>query len=244
MNYDWNNTFLDEEARSYATSEDESDDPDGEPIMPDSESEESGDERVHTTPVDSGSRGGTTDQTLLRKVLYVIDTMEGIGLDLVAFLEAMSWGDASCSANARIRHHRATLLKSSRLSIILRRWWRPPRPSRSHNRRPAGAACILEKFAMDCFSHVVERELEGLTPLFRSPRGADTTEEQLTGVVFKKTIEDVKTLAPQLWHALYSLACSKRQQLKNTHKRPEKVSLSCSLIRLLHCLQLYNRSYS
>jgi hypothetical protein len=48
-------------------------------------------------------------------------------------------------------------------------------------------------------------------------------EESLTGTSFNQTIVDIKGAAPHLWDLLHHMGCTAAQQLRNTHKTPEKV---------------------
>ncbi|SRR6266576_3815381 len=45
-------------------------------------------------------------QNLCQKVVRVLDTMEREGIDLPLFLDAISWGDAECISNDRVRYAR------------------------------------------------------------------------------------------------------------------------------------------
>jgi hypothetical protein len=89
---------------------------------------------------------------------------------------------------------------------------------------------VMESFAHECSTKVVDRELEKSAALFKSPSGEDVAKEQLTGTVFNETINEVKKKSPHLWSLLHGLAYRERQQEKNTHKNPEKAS------GLLFCL--------
>jgi len=77
-------------------------------------------------------------QDLLPKVLCILDAISNEGLTLSLFLNALSWGDESCTANDRVRFARTGLLLSEELPDILARWYKPPR-NKNKGRRPASA---------------------------------------------------------------------------------------------------------
>ena len=132
--------------------------------------------------------------------------MEDLKINLTIFLDALSWGDVACISNATVRYARTGLMKSEELPLILRHWWKPPRAPGSNNRRPLGATVVMENFAHECSTKVMDRELEKSAGLFKSPAGDDVTEEQLTGTVFNETIHEVKKKSPHLWSLLYRLS--------------------------------------
>ena len=64
---------------------------------------------------------------------------------------------------------------------------------------------VMESFMHKCSTKIVDRELEKLAALFKSPLGEDVAEEQLTGTV-NETINEVKKKSPHLWSLLHGLA--------------------------------------
>ncbi|KAM6496624.1 hypothetical protein JOM56_007097 [Amanita muscaria] len=137
------------------------------------------------------------------------------------------------------RYARTGLMKSKELPLILHRWWKPPRAPGSNNCRSLGATVVMERFAYECSTKVLDREQEKSAALFKSPSasGEDVAEEQLTGTVFNTTIDKVKKRSPHLWSLLHGLAYQERQKEKNTHKNPEKIVLM--IISMLN----YSRSH-
>ncbi|KAJ6607872.1 hypothetical protein B0H10DRAFT_1726066, partial [Mycena sp. CBHHK59/15] len=99
---------------------------------------------------------------------------------LPIFLGAIGWGNKECTTDAKIRFHWSALLNSKELPHILRRWSKPPRPSGSKTARPKGTKQVMQDFAIECSLEVLEKELENLVQVFKSPAGLDVTEEQLT----------------------------------------------------------------
>lgn len=181
--------------------------------------------------------------TTARKVRTVIDVMESVGLNLISFLDAVSWGDPECIADAKIRAQRSALMTSKTLPSILHRWWHPPRSKGSKDRRPAGARLAMESFASDCMKHMLSEELHAVASLFQSDLGGyDVSEKELTGIVFQEVISRARQCAPTLWAMLYNLACSSKQHARNTHKNPDKVNIPvpfCPLSQFLCGYRLY-----
>jgi hypothetical protein len=232
MDDDWADTFLDNEARVAEDSDSDSEDPTYTPGMQDGydDVEEEVDvgptiQRQHTQHLRDCMTG-----TMVEKVRCIFELMDGLGINLTLFLDAVSWGDSECTADAKIRYERSGLMKSEELPQILHRWWRPPRSSASHKRRPSAASDVMERFASDCFTEVVDHELGIVGSIFRSPSGEDIKEETLTGFVFEEVVPSVQQLAPNFWSVLHGLAYTKSHRGKNSRKKPEKVMSSSSSI--------------
>jgi hypothetical protein len=225
MDSNWNETFLDAEASDYDNSDD-SDDPGYDPSQSDDQSDDS--ENVALPPIQLRNTQRLREQmdgSLVERVVKVLDFMAGLGINLPIFLDALSWGDAACIFDAKVRYARTGLMKSKELPLILRQWWKPPRTPGSGNSRSAGATTVMEQFAQECTAKVMHRELEKLAALFKSPPGDDVAEEQLTGTSFNETINKVQKISPHLWSLLHGLAYREQQQENNTRKSPEKASM-------------------
>ncbi|KAJ7782371.1 hypothetical protein DFH07DRAFT_864871 [Mycena maculata] len=158
-------------------------------------------------------------------IIRVLQFMDGNGVTLANLLDGISWGDEDCTSNAKICNERTRLLNSPELPGILRRWWKPPRPSRSKKRRPNGARAVMQEFSLECTQQILEVELESLEKLFKSPVGEDIKEEHLTGISFHKMVTQVKDMAPNLWKVLFRLARTEPQQKRNPHKNPANTIL-------------------
>lgn len=165
---------------------------------------------------------------LVDKIQHIFQVMDSLGINLIIFLDAVSWGDSECTANSKVWYEQSGLMRSDELPHILRHWWRPPRSSASNKKRPCAASDVMEKFSSECFREVVDRELCVVGSVFRSPAGEDVKEETLTGFSFKEVIPSVRHLAPNLWSALHGLAYTKSQITSKTRKNPEKVEYRCS----------------
>jgi hypothetical protein len=125
-------------------------------------------------------REGLRDKNIALIVWAILGTMDSYGIDLPIFLDALSWGDPECIQNAKIRYERSTLMNSAELPGILRRWWKPPRPVRSRNRRPKGARSAMEHFALECTQVTLDEELQGLAGYLQSPVGEDINQGGVT----------------------------------------------------------------
>ncbi|KAF8128059.1 hypothetical protein K438DRAFT_1645788 [Mycena galopus ATCC 62051] len=150
--------------------------------------------------------------------------MNGSGLSVAQFLDALSWGDGDCTVDATVRAARTALWKSPLLPGILRRWHKPPRPPKSKKGRAEGGQAVMEGFALGCAQEIFEKELEGIAGIFESPAGDDIKEEELTSISFPKTAKLVQDKAPNIWALLFRLARTKGQQQWNPNKDPANVS--------------------
>lgn len=162
---------------------------------------------------------------MVDKVRKVFDVMDGLGINLTVFLDAVSWGNSECIVDARIRSQRTALMGSRALPLILARWWKPPRSKGSKDRRPVGGKATMEEFASKCIQSILNDELVATSAIFRSEsgHGYDVSEKELTSIVFKEVISTAKEYAPTLWSILDGLASTPAQQARNKHKNPDKV---------------------
>ena len=160
-------------------------------------------------------------QDLLPKVLCILDAISNEGLTLSLFLNALSWGDESCTANDRVRFARTGLLLSEELPDILARWYKPPR-NKNKGRRPAGARQAMETFAINCVLQLLEQEMEHAATLFASPP-SELSEIHLTSFDFKAFISTLKSRCPTTWRVIEQMSYSDNQRMRNTHKSPDMV---------------------
>lgn len=233
-NDDWGNLFLcrdvdgNEDANSEASDTDYEDEPFGITYLPDSEDEDTSGPAIqlHNTDALRANLQGKNLVDLIRSVLIFMD---GLGINLPIFLDGLSWGDADCIQDAKIRYERSALMNSSELPGILRRWWKPPRSTGSKKKRPRGAAQVMEKFSAECTEAVLEQEMEAIALSLSSPAGEDIKEDNLTSLVFDKMINDMEMQAPVLWKMLQNMAYTPAQRARNTQKKPDKVRFQNSL---------------
>jgi hypothetical protein len=225
----WNDIFLarDVDGNEEDLSEDESDS-DYEAVV--SRSLSDSEDEVETGPAielrnTQILRQKWEGKSLVEPIKYVLAVMDRLGINLPIFLDALSWGDADCIQDAKVRYARSSLMKSKELPGILRCWWRPPRSAGSKNKCARGAGPAMESFAAECTQHILNRELEAIAAYLVSPMGEDITEETLTSLVFREVIEDMKNDAPILWQLLCTMAYTPDQQKRNTEKNPDKVSV-------------------
>ncbi|KAJ3753117.1 hypothetical protein EV360DRAFT_10137, partial [Lentinula raphanica] len=112
------------------------------------------------------------------------------------------------------------------LSRIVQVWHQPPRrPGGQKSRRPVGASAVMEKFALDCVTSRVDRELQLSAPLFKSDP-LDFSEDHLLGVDFKELKIQLVSQNPVLWKILRSAAYSTMQETRNKHKDPDMIVLN------------------
>ena len=83
------------------------------------------------------------NEAIVNKICYVIDAMNAIQLDLLLFLDLLSWGNQSCMKDAVIWDACTSLMHYPDLPDIIRCWWKPPR----YPHCPAQAG--IETFAFD-----------------------------------------------------------------------------------------------
>jgi hypothetical protein len=229
---DWNDIFLtrDLDGNEDEASEDESD-PDYDEVMvrmtPQSDSEDEDEAEVgpaielHNTQI---LRDHLQGKSLVGPIKHLLVVMDGMGINLPIFLDALSWGDPECIQDAKIWYARSALMNSKELPGILQRWWKPPRSSGSKKKRPRGAGPVMENFAAECTQSILNRELEAIATQLVSPAGEDIKEETLTSLIFEEMIIDMMAKAPTLWKLLRSMAYTSEQQKRNTEKNPDKVS--------------------
>lgn len=162
-------------------------------------------------------------QNILAKVTAVLHCMDRQGLNLPLFLDALSWGDVACHADAKVQYARTALMVSSEVPGILARWYKPPRGGLGgKGKRPKGMREVLRRFATEVIGSCVEKELKTSAPLFLSPP-EDLSRENLTSIDFNELKKEVKLSLPIYWgileHAIYSDA----QRARNHHKNPDMV---------------------
>ncbi|KAJ3765421.1 hypothetical protein FB446DRAFT_655330 [Lentinula raphanica] len=172
----------------------------------------------------------------LDAVLAVLDLIAAQGLDLPLFLDALFYGDSDCHSNQRCRYAQDSLMTCEELPRIVQVWHKPPRrPGGQKSRRPFGASSVMEKFALDCVTSQVNRELHLSAPIFTSDP-LDFSEEHLLGVDFEELTTQVRCQSPVLWGILRGAAYSTEQERRNKNKDPDMVVLN--IVSQLH----YTRS--
>lgn len=173
----------------------------------------------NTQALKSRQQGG-----LVEPMHRILDAMAAEGFNVPLFLDALSWGTADCVQDARIRYARSSLLHSEQLPGLLQRWWKPPRTDLSRKSRPRGAKAVVEKFAAEVHRANLNTDLNNLAASFSSNGEDDVKEETLTSVSFARMIPETRLAGSRLWDTLRGLAYTPKQQNRNTHKNPDKVS--------------------
>ena len=165
----------------------------------------------------------TPPSELAEKIRGILAHITEAGLTLGSFLHAVSWGDAGCVRDPKIRAARTALMNSPELPVILKNWWMPPRSSASRKSRSQGAHSVLEEFAVECIQGALDSELDALCNQFRTPD--DIQEDFFTGTHFALLAKQCKTAAPILWGLLSASVSKKSRVDQNSKKAPSKVIL-------------------
>lgn len=169
---------------------------------------------------------GLAGQDMARKIRAILFFMEGQGINLPIFLDALSWGDPACSSDPKIKYARTSLMVSIELPGILSRWYNPPqRTNHRRGKRPAGARASLLDFAATVVAGRIDKEMKQSAPLFLSPP-EDFSQESLTSVDFDNLKTATLEKAPITWQVFQSAAYSLKQELRNKYKDPRTVSYS------------------
>jgi hypothetical protein len=93
--------------------------------------------------------------------------MNQLHLNLLIFLDLISWGHYDCITDPKVRYERTAFVVSKELPSFVDRWHKPPRTCTSHDPRAcATAEQPLEQFASVCVAVVIEDKLEAIKPLF------------------------------------------------------------------------------
>ncbi|KAF8064098.1 hypothetical protein FPV67DRAFT_1420267 [Lyophyllum atratum] len=235
--------------RDYAGNELQSSDEDSEyedeptspEIVSDSEDEEPAGPSIQIRRTAS-IRQRLEEQDLAMKVTQTLHFMDSVGINLPIFLDALSWGDESCTQEGKVRYERAALMNSQELPGILRRWLKPPRTPGSKKKHPRGAAPTMKAFALDCVEEVVDRELELLAPHLKSPAGDDVQAETLTSTGFEGMQKDVEAAAPSCFRLFQKMASRRSQHIRNTEKRKSELTERQIVLTILSMLS-YSRSH-
>src|SRR5258705_337635 len=120
--------------------------------------------------------------------------MDQQGINLPILLDAISWGDADCIQDTKIRYERSALMNSRELPVILHCWWKPPWSTGSKKKRPRGVAWVMESFAAECTEATLNWELEAVASSLISPVSEYIKEETLTSLVFNKMIVSMQNV--------------------------------------------------
>ncbi|KAA1471157.1 hypothetical protein DENSPDRAFT_776137 [Dentipellis sp. KUC8613] len=189
-------------------------------------------QHARTTSLRSQMQGN-----IAAKLKRVFSCMEDEGLDIVLFLDYLSWGDEDCISDPRLLYERTALLSSNILPIILRRWWHPPGGRAKQGRG------LLTEFAVACTAELVEAEIARIAPAMKSSPDPLSV-ESLTSLDFHALSMHLKSPqgCPILWSILQRAGWSEEQATRNTHKTPDNVIMNIlsmlSFTRSHHCNRL------
>lgn len=149
-------------------------------------------------------------QNLCQKVVKVLEVMERENIDLPLFLDAISWGDAECISNDKVRYARTALMGSKQLPGILRRWHKPPR-TRSKGQRAKGGHENMEKFAIECMTEKIQKEMDDAADMFKIPE-TRIMEDDLLSLHLQELKLQAKHVMPVFWSILESASKKKRKK--------------------------------
>ena len=161
---------------------------------------------------------GDVEFQTIKRVLEVLQ--EG-GLDLVGFLDALSWGNPLAVRDPTTRQARRSLMHSDRLATVVSRWLSPPRTSQG-GPRAEGARRVLMPLIIDVVKEVISREMEVVVEELKEDSSA-VTEQSVLGMVIEEIQEKVQGAAPVFCDLVKTAAWSKDQDGRNTLKDPTKV---------------------
>ncbi|TDL30201.1 hypothetical protein BD410DRAFT_709862 [Rickenella mellea] len=175
--------------------------------------------------------------TLARDVKAILDHMKDVNLNLPLFLDAICWGDSSCEQCPVIQFQRTALMHSEELPGILARCHRPPRKHAKGNKAEGGKQA-LENFAIDCVSKMIDREMNNIAPIMKSPPSQMNT-ESLTSISFEDIMTELQSPSgcPTLWSVLRRASYCKRQEKRNSTKNPDLA------VMMQICVASYCRSH-
>lgn len=122
----WDSEFFENSTTDYDLNPSESDSENSnQDLLPDDEDSEAS----QSVPLNNTC---ALKQKFMKEVVLetVKDTLvfwQSCGMDLLLFLDAVSWGSEECIMNKQVRYAKTSLMVSDELPEILRRWYWPPR---------------------------------------------------------------------------------------------------------------------
>lgn len=153
---------------------------------------------------------GLAGQNLCQKVVKILEFMERESIDLPLFLDAISWGDADCISNDKIKYARTALMGSRQLPDILKRWHKPPR-TKSKGQRAKGGHDPLEKFAIACVTEKIQKEMDDAADMFKISETC-IVEEDLLSLHLNELKLEAQSQMPVFWSILESASKKKRKK--------------------------------
>ena len=142
-------------------------------------------------------------------------------MTLSLFLDALSWGDESCTANDRVHYAHTGLLVSKELPNILVRWYKPP-CNKNKGPCPVGTHQAMQTFAIDCVLQQLDQEMECAASLF-SLLPSQLSKTHLISFDFNAFTLRLRTQCPMAWRVVERMSYSNSQCSCNTHKSPDMI---------------------
>ncbi|KZT12847.1 uncharacterized protein LAESUDRAFT_630254, partial [Laetiporus sulphureus 93-53] len=100
---------------------------------------------------------------------------------------------------------------SNLLSVILKRWRKPPHSQNSHKSLPESAKDLIDRFTLEAVQEISTAELLCLDPLLWSTSDS-LSKRNLSSVRMDQLEAEMWDRAPVTWMYLASLATSSKQQ--------------------------------
>ena len=160
-----------------------------------------------------------TDLETVKRVLHVLK--EG-GMDVVAFLDALCWGNLPAITDPTVRSARTSLTHSDRLAGVVSRLLHPPRTSQGGS-KAGGARRTLMPLIIDTVKEVIDEEMDAVVDALRE-ESAEVTEKSVLGMVIDEVMDKVRVTAPVFFDLVRTAAWSEKQDERNKLKDPTTVS--------------------
>ncbi|KAL1746003.1 hypothetical protein HDZ31DRAFT_35118 [Schizophyllum fasciatum] len=197
-------------------------------------------EEDHPTDVDSPSEGMLPPSPYVSRVRRALQGIQAAGLSLAELLDAVTWGNSACRRDPAIAGACRSFMHSNLLPSMVQRWANPP--SMPKGKRPQGGSIAVREAAAAIVRDEMLTEIKNVSAhVLRSGAQQDLTAKELTSIQFHDMIPRVLSLAPTTWNLLLALAYSRRQELHNTSKNPEKVSFPHIIFTIISML-CYSRN--
>jgi hypothetical protein len=150
-------------------------------------------------------------------------------MDVVEFLDALSWGNDLAIVDPTTRSARTNLMHSDRLATVVSRWLCPPRTSRGGS-RAEGARHALLPLVLDTVKGIINDEMDAVVEELKED-SAEVTEQSVLGTVIDEVQEKVQVIAPVFYDLVRTASWSEDQEERNKLKDPTKVNVLHGLCR-------------
>ena len=173
------------------------------------------DQQGNTTPVSPYSKSAD-----LQMVKCVLDILKDGGMDIVGFLDALSWGNQLAIVDPYTKAARTSLTCSDQLAMIVSHWLCPPQTSQGGS-TAGGARHVLLLLVIETMQEIISKEMDAVVEELKEE--SDITKENMLGMMIGEIQEVVQAVAPVFYELVKTAAQSKKQEEQNTLKDPAKV---------------------